>query len=326
MAQVQLWDVLQVHAYGYITVASTILWVYEYLITLDKEVRFIWSRPMSLGKISFYMIRYFPFATGSAILYITVAHTSETATSLDRCHIVFVTLSCFIFFEDLVAYGLLLIRVYAVWKSECNTRSIKVKIICGAVVTSYFLYTAGSAYIEAALIQGQERWCPDPLQRSAITTKVILAIRLDKTRKRQICIHVTTNDRIWIAYVLRIVLEMTVLCLLVAKAIINRRHAYFRNGLLDVMIKDVNIFILRDTSEFIRDCLPPLQGFLHCILTNRMQFHICAVNEERTQLYPPGRRQYVLADLRAVKTSGIGAKFSKSRFIWPLKQCRGQKE
>ncbi|KLO15277.1 hypothetical protein SCHPADRAFT_938874 [Schizopora paradoxa] len=286
MEEVLLRDVLQM--YGNITVAPAFLWVYEYLITLNDEIRFTWSRPISLGRSLFFMNRYFPFVTTSVIFHIAFSETG-TSTNSDRCHISSVILSCSVCFEFLLTHGLLLTRAYAVWKSELNAGSLKVRLVCGVMVTSYTLVIAGSAYM--------------------------LRIQLDEPK--QICIHATTYGLIWVTYVFVIALEVIVLCLFVAKAVASRQHPYFRNGLLDVMFKDgigyfmcviaisiANIVFLRDNSGFKRDCLVPLQGLLHCILTNRMQFHVCAVHEDRMRSHPP-ICQYVLVDLRATKTHGL---------------------
>ncbi|KAF4611830.1 hypothetical protein D9613_004283 [Agrocybe pediades] len=45
----------------YLTVACFALIVYEYLVTLDEEVKHFWKGPFSISRALFFFNRYFPF-------------------------------------------------------------------------------------------------------------------------------------------------------------------------------------------------------------------------------------------------------------------------
>jgi hypothetical protein len=68
-----------------IDVFSYAILVYDYFITLDSEVSFIWPGDWTLVKYIFFVNRYLPFIDASLVLY----HQLHRPLTEDDCHILY---------------------------------------------------------------------------------------------------------------------------------------------------------------------------------------------------------------------------------------------
>jgi len=74
----------------YIDVASFSLWAYDYMLTLDQEISFIWATPWNFPKALFLLTRYLPISDSTAIMYFFFHPGSSDAT----CYILFQIAEC----------------------------------------------------------------------------------------------------------------------------------------------------------------------------------------------------------------------------------------
>jgi len=95
-------------AYG-ILATSTML-SYDFLCTLDREVKYIWSSPWNPGSLLFMLNRYLPFIdTGVALYLIT------TETTPEICHTLNLFIIAMLNFGILISEMIIILRTYAIW-------------------------------------------------------------------------------------------------------------------------------------------------------------------------------------------------------------------
>ncbi|KAF8900413.1 hypothetical protein CPB84DRAFT_1027525 [Gymnopilus junonius] len=86
------------------------LLVYDYICTLDLEIRFVWSCPWSTGLALFYFGRYIPFAYFGLILYAKVSFMT-----LRPCLVITPLILWLITVGLLVSHAVIVLRTYAIW-------------------------------------------------------------------------------------------------------------------------------------------------------------------------------------------------------------------
>ncbi|KAJ8508439.1 hypothetical protein ONZ45_g9287 [Pleurotus djamor] len=99
--------------FDYVVVASIVWLVYDHMLTIGDEIRFVWPSPWRLGKVLFIVTRYLPFVS----IPLTVYRGAESI-STNTCH----TLSAvggFLLFGGLViAEAIMALRVWAMWNQS----------------------------------------------------------------------------------------------------------------------------------------------------------------------------------------------------------------
>ncbi|KAF8063514.1 hypothetical protein FPV67DRAFT_250041 [Lyophyllum atratum] len=114
-------------------VASTVL-TYDFLCTLDREVKYIWSNSRNAGSILFMVNRYLPFVdTGIAFKYLIMClPTPKTCRTLN------LIMSPILHFGVLLSEVILMLRTYAIW----NLRRTVLFWLCflGLVLSGSFVF------------------------------------------------------------------------------------------------------------------------------------------------------------------------------------------
>ncbi|KAJ8078472.1 hypothetical protein PM082_012754 [Marasmius tenuissimus] len=124
----QLFSVVQHQRYvATVEVCSAMLFVYDYLLTLDLEIEHIWKAKWSLVKVIYIIQRYLPFLDSCSL----VLHYQFVANpSLEYCRFAYTftgwTFVVGIFLSD----ALFLLRLWAVWKKT---------LLSGLAIGLYFL-------------------------------------------------------------------------------------------------------------------------------------------------------------------------------------------
>jgi len=269
-------------------VSSVALLVYDYMLTLREEVRFMWSRRMTFGKLLFFLNRYLPFVTGFFSIY---SYTLSLQTNDEVCRDYHITASALTYFSFLVALGVLFTRTYAVWGSQ--------RVVHAILVTTYVVFVGVTAYVLSLYIRGAT-----PVQLSELP---IVAFHRG-------CVIFFANDLVWIDCVLLTVCETLAVGLLIGRSITNRNfsHSQSSGGILDVMVRDgvgyyvcniaittANVVVLRRSSPFLRDFLLITQGVMENILCSRLLLHVYVVHDVHARR-PPSTLESGSIELRVL--------------------------
>ncbi|KAI3614935.1 hypothetical protein WG66_016787, partial [Moniliophthora roreri] len=91
-------------------IISSVLLLYDYLLTFDLEVNYIWTHPLTFRSTLFFLNRYTPFvdtflSLSGLSVFLTV-HECETRSQV---------ISVFIFIGIAISEIILMLRVYALW-------------------------------------------------------------------------------------------------------------------------------------------------------------------------------------------------------------------
>ncbi|GJJ06663.1 hypothetical protein Clacol_000858 [Clathrus columnatus] len=78
------------------------LTIYNYFLTLDDEIKFIWPTPLNLGKALFFLVRYIPMPSGAFLIYV---HTASSNTSFELCDILYQLSGMVILFRTCALLG-----------------------------------------------------------------------------------------------------------------------------------------------------------------------------------------------------------------------------
>ncbi|KLO08894.1 hypothetical protein SCHPADRAFT_591383 [Schizopora paradoxa] len=247
----------------YFIVAATCLIFYEYLISFDNEIRYLWNRRISFGGVLLLLCRSFPFATSLAVqIFITGGSNSS-------CIIGLRAITCVVLVEASVAVLVLTTRAYAVWSGSMT--------VLGLLAVAYISTLGVGSYSVFLFLRAPESVLPF---------------------KTHGCIIENLSDILWIALIAYLSLEFLVLSLLLLKSILHRRRfniihrGVMRKGILSIMTQDgigyfactlvvagANVNIIHHLSLEVQDGLLVLQGVIQNILCSRLIFHIRSVND-----------------------------------------------
>ncbi|KAH7925234.1 hypothetical protein BV22DRAFT_1046891 [Leucogyrophana mollusca] len=127
----------------YLGAVSVAILIYDYLLTFERELKYVWHFPWSTVKVLFFYTRYMPFIdTIVMILYRDLLWGSSDST----CHIALGAVSWMYVVGMTGAECLLLIRTWAVWE-----RRTKVAIALGvhAIGTLAAICYSTTIYVES---------------------------------------------------------------------------------------------------------------------------------------------------------------------------------
>ncbi|GJE99949.1 hypothetical protein PsYK624_162250 [Phanerochaete sordida] len=254
-------------AVSYISVSTLALLVYDYLLTLESEVKLIWSSKWSLTKLLFFLTRYLAFVDVAMVAYIHVAHDVPQG----MCKIMSDTVGWMVLWGIGVAELVVIVRTWAIWGRDCRI---------GLGLTLFWVVMqAVNSYTVAKFISSGTVLLVDPTAQNL-----------------RGCFLVTTKDQLVVDWVLVAALETIVLVLTlmkVARVPANGRllardttspliRQLARDGVLFYVyllgISLVNIVILLATSHELSTLLVCLQRALHSILSARLLLNLRAAS------------------------------------------------
>ncbi|KLO15285.1 hypothetical protein SCHPADRAFT_275005 [Schizopora paradoxa] len=275
-------DLHSLHITQYTIVATACVVIYEYLITLDNEIRHMWSPRFTFARILFFVGRYLPLAALCHAIFVFVA-----TTNMSPCRLELITNATFSYVEYLWAVLVLFTRSYAIW---ANTR-----IVTGILAFTYVGSVSGASYAFSRYLSGIS---VPPYASEFISHGCAVTIG---------------NNFVWVALIILIFCEILAVGLLLAKSLRDyRQRGGSGSNLLTVMTKDgvgyficnlaitiANLIVLRRLSPTMRGFLLITQGALQNILCNRLLLHIHVVNESRNYHVYRSSLVYELNSLRA---------------------------
>lgn len=109
----------QEHMSRYMKVVGLTILAYDYLVTMDAEVRLMWGSKWGMARVLFCISRYLPFVA-SAIYHYYLFAVESTLTDYEQCFPLYDAAMWLNAISICAANGLLILKTYAMWK--CNRK------------------------------------------------------------------------------------------------------------------------------------------------------------------------------------------------------------
>ncbi|KAF8590853.1 hypothetical protein K439DRAFT_1657189 [Ramaria rubella] len=93
-------------------IASYAMLLYDYLLTLESEIQYIWPAPWSLGKVMYFCTRYPGLADGALLTYL---HTAPRSITNQECSNIYKATGWMIMGGVLIAEFVLIFRTWAIF-------------------------------------------------------------------------------------------------------------------------------------------------------------------------------------------------------------------
>ncbi|GJF00614.1 hypothetical protein PsYK624_169080 [Phanerochaete sordida] len=237
--------------------------VYDYVLTIESEVKLVWYTKWNLTKLLFLVSRYSAFV--DAILT-TYDHFSPTISE-ETCHGISNAIPWVILGGVGVAEIILIIRTWAIWDRD--------RRIGSALFLSFIGIWATNAYCLAKFMSG-----------SRVQMINTVAPSLDG------CFLETTQDLLVVDWVLVVVFETAILGLTLVKFVHARvglgpiargttpplMQSLYRDGILFYVylfgMSLINVVVLVTTSHDLSTLLACLQRAMHSILSVRLLLNL----------------------------------------------------
>ncbi|KAI3614949.1 hypothetical protein WG66_016784 [Moniliophthora roreri] len=116
-------------------IISSVLLLYDYLLTLDLEVNYIWKHPLTVRSVLFFLNRYTPFVDTFLLL-----NGLFVSLSIEECEKQRKVVAIFIFVGTAISEVILMLRVYALWGCRRWSEFICVALIVWKQITSIHLH------------------------------------------------------------------------------------------------------------------------------------------------------------------------------------------
>jgi len=264
----------------YAAVAAFVLLAYDYMLTIDDEIRLIWSSRMTIPKFIFLINRYVPIIGIVGVISIIIFLPND---NINTCKVSFVTFSGVVLFGYLTAEAILYMRAYAVWGCQRST-------LMFVTAAQIIWYSTGLYFVGRFLAS---------------------VYILDIPQLPTGCI-VGYHDQIeWGAYSCLIGSEITALVLLLIKTFHMRNstlvNIIFRDGIayfVVILLSSVaNLVVVRVTAPTLCNFLIFSQGALHSICCNRLLLHIRDVYE--TSLSVPSKQSDINFELAVLQSTAF---------------------
>jgi len=247
---------------NFAAVFSTTIFIYDYLITLDEEVELIMKRPRSPLSVLVFINRYLPFIdTFGMLLY----SFGPTLGSVSSCEVTFILQPILFLIGMFASESILIVRSAAVWGNRKYIYWVLVAL--GFVTVGAVVFTQYKVHTED--VQGVEFLPAD------------LVLRCGNFAGKGISVYQATP------WLMALVLETTLICLLLPKAIAQR--SFGRTELYDAVYINGFRFYLYAFATSIANIvtifypfapgihpqyLVPFDRIMHSVLVGRLVFSI----------------------------------------------------
>ncbi|KAF9465495.1 hypothetical protein BDZ94DRAFT_347747 [Collybia nuda] len=241
-------------AVDYLNVASLVIFLFDYLQTLDLEVEHIWKSKGISGRVLFFCNRYPPFID----VPLTVYYYLNANASFRTCSILDSVTLWMTSFGIAMSEAILLLRTYALWS---RSRIILV------FLTTQFVGIYITVIIVLTIFIRSVKYGSPPLS-------IIKG-----------CYDVEGSDILFIAFVLLLWNETVIFVLTMWIGIKRYRHSHnplivvlYRDGILFFAllfaISCTYIFVLTLGPTEYYDILNTFQRVVHSILASRIMLHV----------------------------------------------------
>ncbi|KAF7360883.1 hypothetical protein MSAN_01118000 [Mycena sanguinolenta] len=225
--------------------------IYDWICTLDQEITYVWSRPLSTGTVLFALNRYSPFIDISAAVSASLEHLSS-----EQCLTRYTIYSWFSIVGIFLSEVILMLRTWALWGRR---RSLLIGLIILAICTLIPIIVITELEIKSLI----------DISPFGLAGCSWLG---------------NAKSIIIFSYVLIMILESTIVILTALKAYRDLRYSrlpwlvqLYRDGMLFyvylLMISLANVLVIALAPPLFSWLFSP-QRVLHSVLCTRVLFHI----------------------------------------------------
>ncbi|KZV87619.1 hypothetical protein EXIGLDRAFT_773474 [Exidia glandulosa HHB12029] len=251
----------------YANVASTCLFIYDYILTLPSEIELVWPGPWTQGKVIFLTTRYLAWPEVVLVIY---QQTSDIPAS--QCH------AFFTYFAWSTTWGLaaseliLILRTWALWDRK--------RVV---------LY--GLIFLLVAL------WIPDSYMMSVIIQKTTFVASSTFSPALKGCFVTGSTTLISMSWIILMVMDFIILSLTVLRGIHHFRFrsstlivSLYRDGILYFVylfsLSLANVVLLYTTAPEYTILINQILRVLHAMLSCRIILGLRAIAVQTdTQLF-----------------------------------------
>ncbi|KAJ8697752.1 hypothetical protein PTI98_004524 [Pleurotus ostreatus] len=159
----------------YLPIAGTGLFIYDYVLTLGDEARYVWTAPWSLGKILFLLTRYPTFVDVALALYRNLGYNLTSST----CSLLYNISGWTTIIGIAIAEIIMLMRVWAIWNQTRTVGIILATLIIASMIGAFFSFVKfheKQEFIELYTISPNLQGC-----YGTVGTKVVFIIYMIAT-------------------------------------------------------------------------------------------------------------------------------------------------
>ncbi|THH13779.1 hypothetical protein EW146_g6477 [Bondarzewia mesenterica] len=98
----------------FVNICAFTIFVYDYILTFESEVKYIWKSKWSWAKIAFFATRYPAFVEGVIVIDLQFSLNS----SAERCKILFFVTGWMFMFGVVAAEAIIMLRTWAIWHRD----------------------------------------------------------------------------------------------------------------------------------------------------------------------------------------------------------------
>ncbi|KAF8491251.1 hypothetical protein JB92DRAFT_3006766 [Gautieria morchelliformis] len=254
--------------------ASIVILIYDYLLTIKLEVELIWGIPWNVGKFLYLLTRYSVFVDSLMLAYFHFA--SGQYVSARTCSLVYQISGWFIFWGGCLAEIVLIFRTWAIWgRSRKVAFGLPILMVIVVVPLGY-------------------------LTRIGLTSLSFAGVTRLPIPNRQSC-FITRNGSVTILwdYVIIVSFETVILVLTLIQGVRHYRHTtsslvstLYADGILYyvylLMLSVANVVFLASVEKKTGATLILMQRVFHAILPGRILLHLrmAAVRDEQAVSAP----------------------------------------
>ncbi|KAF4600583.1 hypothetical protein EYR38_005222 [Pleurotus pulmonarius] len=154
----------------YLPVAGAGLFIYDYVLTLSDEARYVWTAPWSLGKILFLLTRYPTFIDVALAMYRNLGYSLTSGT----CSLLYNISGWTTIIGIAIAEIIMLMRVWAIWNQTRTAGLLLATLIIASMIgafVSFVKFHEKQEFIELYKISPNLQGC-----YGTVGTKVVFII------------------------------------------------------------------------------------------------------------------------------------------------------
>lgn len=250
----------QEHMSRYMKVVGLTILAYDYLVTMDEEVRLMWGSKWGMARVLFCISRYLPFVA-SAIYHYYLFAVESTLTDYGQCFPLYDAAMWLNAISICAANGLLILKTYAMWK--CNR-----KILYGLLAFFSILLTV--AFVLEVKAGNLLSYGPPPSFGGTG------------------CYQTTSADVLFVFFLTLVVTETVILILVVIQArVCSQQMTSAASGLLKSLYRDsiiyiicvmlvsiANVVLMSTISARYNQLFDTFPAVIYSVLSSRIMFNI----------------------------------------------------
>ncbi|KAF9000998.1 hypothetical protein BDQ17DRAFT_1410107 [Cyathus striatus] len=230
---------------NYVNVSTLAILIFEYIITFELEVKFIWKSPWTFGKVLYLAVRYIPFIDGS----INILRRFIPYSSPQLCHNLFNAITWLILIGMSTAEVIFTLRTWAVWGR---------KKWLAYFLSVYYITSWTGTFIAAGIsVNTLEFGAQQYIARGCLVTG-------------------GNPSLLWVDWTLLFLYDFVLMVLMLIPAF----KAFKQNGKSDmtkIVLRDVvssaNLVVIRALSSDYFDVILELGRVIHSVLACRVVLH-----------------------------------------------------